>query len=219
MMDSAPNLIRSCRKLLRKSMLMVVQNMRDENKCRCGLSNVVSWAYATSSRIVPNYSSVISMSKCAFQSKRSSTYKYSYKGPHRACMEHSADEVAAFLDTRFCGVPEAAWRLFHLLWHGKSHAVDRLPVHLQLQRSVVFRTRGDHVALSCGLRKRTKLEAWFQLNNEAAVHDVESQQLIASLRCSEIPAIFVGAPPPLRGGAAVKAHEAATSSVDCAMSR
>ena len=36
-------------------------------------------------------------------------YKYTYKGPDKACLQRSVDEVAQFLDSRYCGAPEAAW--------------------------------------------------------------------------------------------------------------
>ena len=117
-------------------------------------------------------------------------YKYSYKGPDRACLEHSVNEVANFLDTRYCGAPEAAWRLFQFPLHGKSHVVERLPVHLPLQQSVLFNAGNEEEALMHGLGKPTKLEAWFQLNASIRAHDEETQQLITTLRYPELPRHF-----------------------------
>ena len=65
-------------------------------------------------------------------------YKYTYKGPDRACLEHEVDEVKSFLDSRYCGAPEAAWRLLQFPLHGKSHQVDKLPVHLPLEQHLLF---------------------------------------------------------------------------------
>ena len=48
-------------------------------------------------------------------------YKYTYKGPDRACFEKCHDEVSEFLDTRYVGAPEAAWRLLEYELHGRSH--------------------------------------------------------------------------------------------------
>ena len=47
-------------------------------------------------------------------------YKYTYKGPDRACLEHAHDEVADYLDSRYVGAPEAAWRLLEFELHGSK---------------------------------------------------------------------------------------------------
>ena len=64
-------------------------------------------------------------------------YKYTYKGPDRANME-VVNEVTEFLDARYVTAPEAAWRLFEFPMHARSHAVERLPVHLEGQEHKVF---------------------------------------------------------------------------------
>ena len=65
-------------------------------------------------------------------------YKYTYKGPDRACLEYVVDEVSDFLDARYVGAPEAVWRIFEYSLQGRSHAVERLPVHLPLHQRVLF---------------------------------------------------------------------------------
>lgn len=67
-------------------------------------------------------------------------YKYTYKGPDRACLDRSVDEVSQFLDSRYCGAPEAAWRLFGFPLQGRSHHVERLPIRLPLEKTVTFRS-------------------------------------------------------------------------------
>ena len=114
-------------------------------------------------------------------------YKYSYKGPDRACVEKSVNEVTEFLDTRYCGAPEAAWRLFQFPLHGKSHAVDRLPVHLPLEQSILFRSGEEREAVERCMQKRTKLQAWFDLNASASTQAEETCALIRRLRYHELP--------------------------------
>ena len=65
-------------------------------------------------------------------------YKYVYKGHDRAALDLVRNEIVDFLDARYVGAPEAAWRLFNMPIHGKSHTVERLPVHLPFQQQVCF---------------------------------------------------------------------------------
>jgi hypothetical protein len=91
-------------------------------------------------------------------------YKYTYKGPDRACIEVGFDEVTAFQDARYVGAPEASWRLFEFALHAKSHQVLRLPVHLPKEQNVVFQQGQEHEALARAQRRKTPLEGWFELN-------------------------------------------------------
>ena len=65
-------------------------------------------------------------------------YKYSYKGPDRACMVTEVDEITEYLDARYVTAPEACWRIFEYPLHHKSHAVERLPVHLRNMQALIF---------------------------------------------------------------------------------
>ena len=51
-------------------------------------------------------------------------YKYTYKGPDRACMETAVDEITEYLDARYVTAPEACWRIFNYKLHDKSHPVE-----------------------------------------------------------------------------------------------
>ena len=74
------------------------------------------------------------------------------------------DEVTEFLDARYVGAPEATWRLLGFKLHGRSHPVERLPVHLENQENVLF-TEGHEAAAAESAQARTsKLDAWFALN-------------------------------------------------------
>ena len=67
-------------------------------------------------------------------------YKYIHKGHDRAAVEvvGAHDEIRDFLDARYVGPPEACWRLLSFEMHGKSHVVEKLPVHLPGQQVVLF---------------------------------------------------------------------------------
>ena len=58
-------------------------------------------------------------------------HKYTYKGHERATWELRTNEVQQYLDARYVGPPEGAWRLFAVPMHDKSHHVERLAVHVK----------------------------------------------------------------------------------------
>ena len=49
------------------------------------------------------------------------------------------------MDSRYIGATEAAWRLLQFPLHGKSHQVDRRPVHLPLEQHLLFTSKGQLV--------------------------------------------------------------------------
>ena len=118
-------------------------------------------------------------------------YKYTYKGPDKACLERTVDEVAQFLDSRYCGAPEAAWRIFGFPLQGRSHHVERLPVHLPLEKNVVFVEGAEAQAAQAALSRDSKLEAWFRLNASADTFSAETASLIRSLRYADVPRHFI----------------------------
>ena len=66
--------------------------------------------------------------------------RYIHKGPDRAnvVVSDPNDEIGLHLDARYVAAPEAAWRILRFPLHDKSHAVERLPVHLPRGQSIVF---------------------------------------------------------------------------------
>ena len=102
----------------------------------------------------------------------------------------SSQHVAWFLDARYCGAPEASWRLFAFPLQGRSHAVERLPVHLPLQQNVLFQQGSESDAVRLALTRPSKLEAWFRLNAGADSHDSATASLIRSLRYPDLPRFF-----------------------------
>ena len=121
-------------------------------------------------------------------------YKYTYKGPDKACLERAVDEVANFLHSRYCGASEAAWPLFGFPMQGRSHHVERLPVHLPLEKNVLFEEGAEAEAAIAALSRDSKLEAWFRLCSSAHTFPDATCALIRSLRYIELPRHFVWEP-------------------------
>ena len=124
-------------------------------------------------------------------------YKYTYKGPDRACLEKEVDEITEYLDTRYVTAPEACWRLFEYPMHEKSHVVERLPVHLEKEQQVVFMEQREAEAILKQEGKRTKLEAWYDLclreYQEAKKRHREGDELYAAPTSEgEAPALLHG---------------------------
>ena len=114
-------------------------------------------------------------------------YTCACKGPDRACLERARNEIEDFLDCRYVGAPEAAWRLLGFPLHGRSHPVERLPVHLPQEQHIQFQEGREDVAANAALQKNTKLEAWFVLNARAREEkDFPNANLVLSLRYPEV---------------------------------
>ena len=52
--------------------------------------------------------------------------------------DQATDEIREFLDARYVGPAEAAWRLLEFPMHGRSHSVQRLVVHRFEEQSCTF---------------------------------------------------------------------------------
>ena len=75
-------------------------------------------------------------------------YKYIYKGHDCASVrlhnnpedqQHvSVDEINLYLDCRYVSPPEAMWRLHERRLFDRSHAIVRLPVHLEEEQMIYF---------------------------------------------------------------------------------
>lgn len=59
--------------------------------------------------------------------------------------ELTYDEIAHYIDTRYVGSLEAAWRLLELPMHYRTPAVVKQFFHLEGQRSIVFATNVDNI--------------------------------------------------------------------------
>ena len=78
------------------------------------------------------------------------------------CNFKTKDEVKQFLDARYVGPPEAAWRLFAFPMHDKSHNVERLAVHLTGGETITFQSGQEREVVV--VAAMTTLTDWFDLN-------------------------------------------------------
>jgi len=155
----------------------------------------VAGGVLTNQHVVPYNSVLLKRLRCHLNvevctSIRSVKYLYKYvlKGPDRACIEQVRDEVSEFVEGRYVGSPEAAWRLFEFPIHGKSHVVERLPVHDDLSKPVHFEEKKEWEAFQKAIREDDKLEAWFKWNAKAAeLPDVQERARRLSWRYVDMP--------------------------------
>ena len=128
-------------------------------------------------------------------------YKYVYKGFDRVSLRIRAvvttdggteqvmdiDEIDDWVDGRFLSAIEAAWRLHGFPIHFRSHAVERLSIHLKDAHSVFFEDNATdeelREAVDASLRKGTKLTAFFDL--------CKTDAFAATLIYKEVPKHYV----------------------------
>lgn len=94
-------------------------------------------------------------------------HKYIFKGHDCATMEIHAreDEIKQFLEGRYIGPSEAAWRIFHFALHREYPNVVRLQVHLPGQHMVLFNPDEDaRTVLQRAAQEKTTLTAFFSAN-------------------------------------------------------
>ncbi|KAL4101110.1 hypothetical protein QTP88_021130 [Uroleucon formosanum] len=98
--------------------------------------------------------------------------KYIYKGHDCANLQVTVDqtsvnhdEVTTYLNTRYVGSCEAAYRIFSYNMHEQSHTIVRLAVHLPDQQQVYFTNDNAAEALMHAELKSTTLIGWLNLNN------------------------------------------------------
>lgn len=100
-------------------------------------------------------------------------YKYVYKGYDCATIqigninnngesEPQIDEIKNYLNGRYVGSTEAAWRIFEFPMHFQSHTIIRLHIHLPNRQNIYFRPGQEQQAIDN--IKPSKLIAFFTLN-------------------------------------------------------
>jgi hypothetical protein len=98
------------------------------------------------------------------------------------------DEIQQYQDGRYLCAPEACASLFRFEPNRKSHKVQRLPIHLDRQQTVIFEENQAQQAVDAGPRE-TELTAFFALNQGEGV-DGEGRVLANSLLYQDIPRYF-----------------------------
>ena len=150
---------------------------------RQGITADVRGTTMDNSQVVPynpylllKYNAHINVEVCTSLRAVKYIYKYIYKGFDCANMTITVgenpqlrhDELTNFINARYVSAPEAMWRLLESPMYDRSHAVMRLPVHLPNQQRITFETGREQEALEAARTGRTKLESWFQLNENDA---------------------------------------------------
>jgi hypothetical protein len=94
-------------------------------------------------------------------------FKYIHKGGDRATMEIDHDEIKTYIDGRYIGPSESAWRIFQFDLHKQVPNIVRLPVHLAGQHMVTFDGGEDpEEVLQRAASEVSKLQAFFAANRD-----------------------------------------------------
>ncbi|XP_074099928.1 uncharacterized protein LOC141528005 [Cotesia typhae] len=86
------------------------------------------------------------------------------------------DEIKNFVDTRYVGPVEGAWRILCKNLQDKSHSVICLPVHLPNEQNITISDDCDENGLIQALQKRSMLIEYFSLNER----DLSARRFIYS---------------------------------------
>ncbi|EGT58459.1 hypothetical protein CAEBREN_15442 [Caenorhabditis brenneri] len=157
--------------------------------------------------LIEKYQCHINLEYCGTFSSVKYLYKYVYKGTTRACIlikvdQHGnetvvSDEIQQFLDTRYVCAPEAAHHIFQFPMSYRSVSVSQLPIHLPGEKTVIFEAGKESEAVDRARTKKSKLEAWFKVNDMCHNSQLPNGDLPAGLRDSrkffyhEMPEHFV----------------------------
>lgn len=141
----------------------------------CFLDN--RWVVPYNKWLSKKYQAHINVEICSTITSVKYLYKYVYKGHDCAAIRlhannennQQSDEIERFINCRYVSPPEAMWRLHERPLYQKSHAIERLPVHLPQEQMVYFQL-GEDAQIDVANEKNTKLTAFFELceNNFAA---------------------------------------------------
>jgi len=131
------------------------------------------------------YNAHINVEYCASIKAVKYLYKYIFKGHDRAVVSLShdkssltvndavTDEIKNYIDCRYIGAMEGAWRIFHFPLHDRHPAVQSLDVHLEHQQRVIFQDGQAEAVVAKG-EPRTTLTEFFHTN---ATDDTAKQYL------------------------------------------
>lgn len=111
------------------------------------------------------YDCHINIEVCASVRAVKYIHKYIYKGHDRTTMQfgHEPDEIKQYIDARYIGASEAAWRLFGMNMHEEVPNVVRLALHLPGMHMVIFDPADDaSTILARADRQKTTLTAFFE---------------------------------------------------------
>ncbi|PLW42780.1 hypothetical protein PCASD_06867 [Puccinia coronata f. sp. avenae] len=117
-------------------------------------------------------------------------YKYITKGHDQShLLVKNPDETETYLNARYVGPPEAAWRLFKFPMSDRFPAVTRLNLHEEGEQVVYFPNSASALGqINSGKAERITLTGYFQLNidNELGANNRKAQ----TLYYEELPTYF-----------------------------
>ncbi|XKL63435.1 hypothetical protein PGB90_005799 [Kerria lacca] len=148
-----------------------------------GEGNIHNLTAVDNSMVVPynpyllmKYNCHINVEYCTSVTATKYIHKYIHKGHDRSkvCFirdgdniekseDEIHDEISSFVDSRYVGPTEAAWRLLEMPLSGHSHVICRLLVHLYLQHNVIYSEGEEGRALK---KNVTALTSYFELNKK-----------------------------------------------------
>ena len=144
---------------------VIVKNVRNVGKVILDNRNVVPYNPFLSYK----YNCHINVEHCASIKAVKYLYMYITKGPDRATVEISSegsrDEIKEYLDARYLGPQEACWKLFSFEMSKRSHAVERLAIHLPRKHFMTFK-KGKLKDMNMALAAKTTLTEYFAMNKE-----------------------------------------------------
>ena len=159
-----------------------VYRRRDTGRCveKNGMALDNRWVVPYNPYLVRRFKGHINVHVCTSIRAVKYLYKYIHKGHDRAAIEVVVrDEVKDFIDARYVGPPESCWRLLSFDMHGKSHVVERLPVHLPGRHAVLFDESMPAAAVATD--QTTRLTAYFDLVKAGwragGMHDITASPL------------------------------------------
>ena len=93
-------------------------------------------------------------------------YKYIYKRSDRAIIKigNPKNEIEQYINARYVSAIEACWRLFNFGLQERSHKVERLPVHLEDQQSIIV-NQNEQISTVLAKSFNTKLTRYFDMCN------------------------------------------------------
>lgn len=143
-----------------------------------------SWIVPFNRYLIAKYDCHINVECCGSLKSIKYLHKYVNKGPDYCQVQMANaqradaasqgqrvinwDEIQHYQDHRYVSSMEATWRLLEYVLSDRSHSVLVLPVHLPGQREVIFdeEAQAEDLARELDDGRKSKLEAWFELNGE-----------------------------------------------------
>ncbi|KAF7334120.1 ATP-dependent DNA helicase [Mycena venus] len=145
-----------------------------------------SWIVPYSPYLSAKYDCHINVECAATVKSIKYPFKYIHKGGDHATLQVERDEIKMYIDGRYIGPPESAWRIFHFGLHTQIPNVVRLPVHLAGQHTVTFDAGEDPQEVLERGGQCTKLQAFFAANRDEG----RVGELARSHTYQEFPQVF-----------------------------